>query len=82
MAELTDKKPQDKWYFKTHTFIVAFLCIGPLALPLIWFNPLLSKRKKVVINIVVLFLSYLMWILLARSLRSINSYYQLIFQEF
>ncbi|MDD5737634.1 MAG: zinc ribbon domain-containing protein, partial [Candidatus Omnitrophica bacterium] len=26
-------KVQRKWYFKTYAFVIAFLCVGPLALP-------------------------------------------------
>ena len=38
-----------KWYFNTSIVVVALLCIGPLALPLVWFNP----RYKIVIKLIV-----------------------------
>ena len=30
-----------KWYFSTGTLVLALLSVGPLALPLLWFNPAL-----------------------------------------
>ena len=76
-----EKKPQDKWYFKTSTLIIAFLCIGPFALPLVWFNPRFSQKTKIIISVIVIILSYYLGIILINSLRSINKYYQTIFQN-
>lgn len=47
-----------KWYFKTSVLVIALLSIGPLALPLLWFNPHLHRRNKIVITIIVLVLTY------------------------
>lgn len=79
-GELLNKKPQDKWYFKTYTLVIAFLCVGPFALPLVWFNPHFNQRKKIVISIIVIILSYLLGILFVNSLRTLNRYYQQVFQ--
>lgn len=46
------------WYFKTSVLVIALLSIGPLALPLLWFNPRLRRRNKIVITITVLILTY------------------------
>ena len=78
-GEFLEKKPQIKWYFKTSSLIIAFLCIGPFALPLVWFNPRFSQKTKILISVIVIILSYFLGILVARSLKTINSYYQLIF---
>ena len=74
-----EKKPQIKWYFRTSSSIIAFLCIGPFALPLVWFNPRFSQKTKIVVSVIVIILSYFLGILVANSLKTINSYYQLIF---
>ena len=81
-GEFLNKSPQGKWYFKTSWLIIAFLCIGPLALPLLWFNPRFSKRRKVIISIIVIILSYYLTILMVKYLKIIISYYQQIFQQF
>lgn len=78
-GESLEEKTQDKWYFKTHWLIIAFLCVGPLALPLVWFNPRFSKRNKIVISIVIVILSYLLGVLFANSLRTIIGCYQQVF---
>ncbi len=75
-------RPQEKWYFKTTALVIAFLCIGPFALPLAWFNPHFSRKTKIVITIVTILLSYYLGILLANSLGSIGRYYHTIFYGF
>ena len=65
-----------KWYFRTSSLLVAFLCVGPLALPLIWFNPRLGLRSKVLISAVTLFLTYLLIVGFARFLKLLLDYYQ------
>ena len=79
-GEFLEKKPKDKWYFKTYFLIVAFLCIGPFALPLIWLNPRFNQKTKIIITIIVVASSYYLGILILNSLRSIIEYYQQLFQ--
>lgn len=71
----------EKWYFKPYAVVIAFLCVGPLALPLVWFNPGLSRRKKIGVSIIIIVLSYLAGILFANSLKSIYEYYNFLSQE-
>ncbi|MCD4831857.1 MAG: zinc ribbon domain-containing protein [Anaerohalosphaeraceae bacterium] len=56
-------KPQGKWYFATSLIVIAILCVGPLALPLVWFNPKYKIITKIWVTVAViagtLFLSYL-----------------------
>ncbi len=51
-------QPKTKWYFKTYWIVIAFLCIGPLALPMVWFNPRFSKKTKIIVTIIIIVLSY------------------------
>jgi len=69
---------KEKWYLKTPSFVIAFLCVGPLALPLAWFNPRYSVKKKVIITVIVLILSYFMMVMLGNSLKTISEYYKMI----
>ena len=46
-------KPK-KWYFATGTVVLALLCLGPLALPLVWLNPRYKPATKAVVTIIVL----------------------------
>ena len=79
-GEFLDKKPQRKWYCKTSFLIVAFLCVGPFALPLVWINPQYSLRKKIIITVLMAVLTYYLGVLLNKSLKSITEYYKIIFQ--
>ncbi len=72
--------PQEKWYFKSSTMLIAFLCVGPFALPLIWFHPRMSKQYKIIVSIVILVLSYILTAACISSLKSLYRYYQPIFQ--
>lgn len=65
-----------KWYFKPYFFIIAFLCVGPFALPLIWFNPRLNITKKIIITAIILILSFYVGLIMMKSVSSILSYYQ------
>ena len=76
---MNEKQP-DKWYFKTSTMIIAFLCIGPFVLSLFWFNPRFSTKAKILISVIVIILSYYSGILLVKALDSIGKEYQAILQ--
>lgn len=75
-----NNKPQEKWYFKTSVLVIAFLCIGPFALPLAWLNPRFSPKAKIIISAIIIILSYFLGAVLFNSLQSIIRYYKMIFQ--
>lgn len=77
-----DSSPQRKWYFKPFWLVIAFLSVGPFALPLAWFNPGYSLRKKTIITIIVIVLSYYVFVAFSDSLRSLSEYYRLLDQQF
>jgi len=79
---MIEGKPQEtKWYFKTSWIVIAFLCVGPLALPLVWFNPRFSRKTKIIVTIITIILSWCLSSLLINSLRSLKQYYGLILQN-
>jgi len=47
-------RPKTKWYFSTSTVVIALLCLGPLALPLVWFHPSYKVVTKIVITAIVI----------------------------
>ncbi len=51
-AENTGGK--SRWYFSIPTVVIALVCLGPLALPLIWTNPRYKIITKIVITVIVL----------------------------
>jgi hypothetical protein len=42
-----------KWYFSAYCFAIAFLCVGPFAFLLVWFNPCYRLISKIVITVIV-----------------------------
>jgi hypothetical protein len=69
-------RPKAKWYFTTTAVVVALLCIGPLALPMVWFNPRYKiVTKLIVTSLVIVFtflLGYLAILMYTRFLESIS----------
>lgn len=50
-------KPRPKWYYSSSTLLTAILCIGPLALPLVWLNPRFKGLTKILITVGVIALT-------------------------
>jgi hypothetical protein len=48
------------WYFRKSLIIFAVCCVGPLALPLIWWRPQTSRAWKIGLTIGILALTWLM----------------------
>ena len=48
-----------KWYLSTHVVVIALLCLGPFALPLVWLNPRWNRPTKIVLTIVVVIITVL-----------------------
>ena len=63
-----------KWYHKTPFVVISILCVGPLALPLVWFNPHYNAVTKTVVTILVIVLT------VALSIGSISMYAHLMEQ--
>lgn len=73
-GEFLNKKLQEKWYFKTSVLVIAFLCVGPLALPLFWFNPRFGNVTKMVVSIIVIVLSYYLGVAAVNAFKIIVEY--------
>jgi len=48
------KSSPRKWYFANGSIVLALLCLGPLALPLVWRNPRYKTATKSIITVLVL----------------------------
>jgi uncharacterized membrane protein len=46
--------PKTKWYYSTSAVVIGLLCLGPLALPLVWGNPKYKVIAKIIITLVVI----------------------------
>jgi hypothetical protein len=72
-GEFLDKaaKSKTKWYFATVTVVVALLCVGPFALPLVWLNPRYKIITKVAVTVIVIAATVLLSYLAARLYNSL-----------
>ena len=77
-GEVLNKEKKGKWYFSMAVFVMALLCVGPFALPLLWLNPRFTLKRKIVVSVIVIVLTYFLSVMLVKSVASLKSYYQLI----
>ena len=68
---MSEETPE-KWYFQTYVLVIAILCVGPLALPLLWWNPRYSLLLKVIVTVAVIVGTYYLTILFCYSLGSLE----------
>jgi len=55
---------------------MALLCVGPLALPLLWFNPRFSLKMKIIISAGVIAVSYYLTVVTVNFLKTLTNYYK------
>ena len=67
-----------EWYYKTSTWVVGFLLVGPLIIPLILINPHYSKTKKIVFTCVCIVILVILYKASKVSFCSIDQYYKII----
>jgi len=69
---LAGSRPRPKkWYFATPSVVIALLCLGPLALPLVWLNPRYKPATKAIITLVVLVVTILCMYLMAYAYQQV-----------
>ncbi len=66
------------WYFRKSVIIMALLSVGPLALPMIWWHPQMSRAWKIGLTIGILLLSWLLYKATMDSIRTLMEYYKLL----
>ena len=59
-----------KWYYRKSFIIIAVCCVGPLALPLLWWRPQTTRAWKTGLTVAILASS---WLLLEATLASIRT---------
>jgi hypothetical protein len=74
--QLAEKKLP--WYFRTSFIILAVCSVGPLALPLIWWHPRITRAWKIGLTIGILILSWILYQATMVSIRTIMANYKLL----
>jgi hypothetical protein len=73
MAE--EKMP---WYFRKSFIIIAVCCVGPLALPLIWWRPKTTWVWKIGLTVAILLITWLFYQMTLESIRVLKEYLKLL----
>jgi hypothetical protein len=68
------------WYFRKAYIIIALCCVGPLALPLIWWRPQTRWPWKVGLTIIILVLTLFLYEAMMSYIRMMDEYYKLMIQ--
>ena len=71
-------KDQTPWYFRTSAIVIVACCVGPLALPLIWWRPKTSPAWKIVWTIALLALTWFSYQAVLKSLDVLREYQELL----
>lgn len=58
-GRIRQKNRGKKWYYTTPVVVLSLLCLGPLALPLVWLNPYYRPLTRAIICIIVLIVTFL-----------------------
>ena len=66
------------WYYRTGFIVIAICCVGPLALPLIWWAPQIRRAWKIGLTVVILILSWFLYEATLKSFESLKKYYDMI----
>jgi len=66
------------WYYGKAFIIIAICCVGPLALPLVWFRPQTTRAWKIGLTIGIVVLSWLLFQATMESIRTLKEYCKLI----
>jgi len=72
------EKETGPWYFRTSFIVLAIACVGPLALPLLWWRPQTSLAWKIGLTVVILVASWYLFQATLESLQILKEYYQLL----
>jgi len=67
-----------KWYFRKSFIVVAVCCVGPFALPLIWWRPQTKRSWKIGLTMVILVLTWISIKVTLESIRVLKEYYNIL----
>lgn len=71
-------KEKLKWYFRKSFVIISVLCVGPLALPLIWWRPQTTRAWKIGLTLGIVVLSWFLYQITMQSIENLSEYYKMI----
>jgi hypothetical protein len=70
-----NEQPSAKWYFKPSGVVIVFLGVGPLALPLVWWNPHWTLARKLLWTAAMLIITGLLILATIEALQMLRDAY-------
>jgi len=67
------KEPALKWYYTTNIIVLAIACVGPFALPLVWFHPKYKIITKIIVSAVVIVITVWSYIYVKHLFAQVSS---------
>jgi len=64
------------WFFRTSYIVIALLCVGPLALPMIWWHPKMARGWKIGFSVAIAVVSWFLFKATLLSIQQINEFYK------
>jgi len=77
---LSEERPPEKWCFKTPFVIMAFLTVGPFALPLVLLHPRYPAWVKLLVTVTTMVLTYYLIQWSDRTIKTYSAYYEELFK--
>jgi hypothetical protein len=77
-APVSPEQSKIPWYYRKSYIVIALLCVGPLALPLIWLRPQTSPAWKIGLTLGVLVLSWFLFQATMESIHTFEAYFKLL----
>lgn len=74
----TPQVEKEPWYLRTSVIIMAFLGVGPLALPLVWWHPKIAMVWKIVITLITCVLSWYLYKATMASVQVLMEQYKIL----
>jgi len=79
-GEFLEKRQSQKWYFRSLSMVILFLCVGPFMLPLVWIHPRLTVQIKAIITVGILVISVAFGVVFIKAFQSVIHYYDTLSQ--
>jgi len=74
-------KKKIAWYYSNWGLIIGFLCVGPLMLPLVWFNPRFDIKMKMALSAGIILVTWGLIYMITPLIKSISNYYSYLFNQ-
>ena len=76
--EIVVQQKKTHWFYNPSLIFIGFLIVGPLVLPMVWFNPQLKKTTKIILSLVIIIVTWFLGKAFVQALSSLKQYYDIL----